>query len=291
MERGAELVEVRDTGASVRAVLAVRRRNGRGPLRFRGRLRRARQHGTAQAGIGWPEPLPRGDRARGRRTRPGRRHGSRGGRAARPALRLPARRAGQLAAARDPAGRPAVAVRAARSAVPASELQSSWTGRAWTHSSVTWRGPRGSGCSTRCRTVPPGAPVPGRDAAHAYSPATGQGMNAAIQDSANLGWSSPSPSAQPATAALLDSYEQERRPVARQFWPSRTWRSGVRRPRPPAVAAARRLAPLAAPPARADGRRHLITPYRAVAARRELPRQPAVGRHRPAARPTGSYMT
>ena len=26
------------------------------------------------------------------------------------------------------------------------------------------------------------------DAAHAYSPATGQGMNAAIQDAANLGW-------------------------------------------------------------------------------------------------------
>ena len=26
------------------------------------------------------------------------------------------------------------------------------------------------------------------EAAHAFSPATGQGMNAAIQDAANLGW-------------------------------------------------------------------------------------------------------
>ncbi len=54
------------------------------------------------------------------------------------------------------------------------------------------------------------------DAAHAYSPATGQGMNAAIQDAANLGWKLAFATAQPASAALLDSYEQERRPVARQ---------------------------------------------------------------------------
>jgi 2-polyprenyl-6-methoxyphenol hydroxylase-like FAD-dependent oxidoreductase len=53
------------------------------------------------------------------------------------------------------------------------------------------------------------------DAAHAYSPATGQGMNAAIQDAANLGWKLAFASAQPAPA-LLDSYEQERRPAARQ---------------------------------------------------------------------------
>ena len=53
------------------------------------------------------------------------------------------------------------------------------------------------------------------DAAHAYSPATGQGMNAAIQDAANLGWKLAFAPAQPAPA-LLDSYEQERRPAARQ---------------------------------------------------------------------------
>lgn len=60
------------------------------------------------------------------------------------------------------------------------------------------------------------------DAAHAYSPATGQGMNAAIQDAANLGWklafapARPDSSGQDDSAVLLDSYDRERRPVARQ---------------------------------------------------------------------------
>jgi 2-polyprenyl-6-methoxyphenol hydroxylase-like FAD-dependent oxidoreductase len=54
------------------------------------------------------------------------------------------------------------------------------------------------------------------DAAHAYSPATGQGMNAAIQDAANLGWKLAFAAARPASAVLLDSYDRERRPVARQ---------------------------------------------------------------------------
>jgi 2-polyprenyl-6-methoxyphenol hydroxylase-like FAD-dependent oxidoreductase len=54
------------------------------------------------------------------------------------------------------------------------------------------------------------------DAAHAYSPATGQGMNAAIQDAANLGWKLAFASSQPSDGALLGSYDCERRPVARQ---------------------------------------------------------------------------
>jgi 2-polyprenyl-6-methoxyphenol hydroxylase-like FAD-dependent oxidoreductase len=60
------------------------------------------------------------------------------------------------------------------------------------------------------------------DAAHAYSPATGQGMNAAIQDAANLGWklafaaARPDGIARPDSAVLLGSYDGERRPVARQ---------------------------------------------------------------------------
>ena len=55
------------------------------------------------------------------------------------------------------------------------------------------------------------------DAAHAYSPATGQGMNAAIQDAANLGWKLAFAAADPSGhALLLDSYEMERRPVARE---------------------------------------------------------------------------
>jgi len=97
------------------------------------------------------------------------------------------------------------------------------------------------------------------DAAHAYSPATGQGMNTAIQDAANLGWKLAFASAQPASATLLDSYEQERRPVARQvlalthlvFWGEA---SAGRLP-----TLLRSLAPLAAPVVPAlMGRRRLI---------------------------------
>ncbi len=54
------------------------------------------------------------------------------------------------------------------------------------------------------------------DAAHAYSPATGQGMNAGIQDAANLGWKLAFAGSAAEPAALLDSYERERRPVARR---------------------------------------------------------------------------
>ena len=54
------------------------------------------------------------------------------------------------------------------------------------------------------------------DAAHAYSPATGQGMNAAIQDAANLGWKLAIAGPQPRCTTLLSSYDRERRPVARQ---------------------------------------------------------------------------
>jgi 2-polyprenyl-6-methoxyphenol hydroxylase-like FAD-dependent oxidoreductase len=55
------------------------------------------------------------------------------------------------------------------------------------------------------------------DAAHAYSPATGQGMNAAIQDAANVAWKLAFAASQPGgSAILLASYDRERRPVARQ---------------------------------------------------------------------------
>ena len=69
------------------------------------------------------------------------------------------------------------------------------------------------------------------DAAHAYSPATGQGMNAALQDAANLGWKLAFASARPGHGPLLDSYDLERRPVARQVLAmTRLDRSG---PKPP----------------------------------------------------------
>ncbi|RKR76465.1 FAD-dependent monooxygenase [Frondihabitans australicus] len=51
------------------------------------------------------------------------------------------------------------------------------------------------------------------DAAHIHSPAGGQGMNTGIQDSHNLGWKLAAV-ANGADEALLDTYEDERRPVA-----------------------------------------------------------------------------
>jgi 2-polyprenyl-6-methoxyphenol hydroxylase-like FAD-dependent oxidoreductase len=57
------------------------------------------------------------------------------------------------------------------------------------------------------------------DAAHAHSPAGGQGMNTGIQDALNLGWKLAYASRVGDAAAkeLLRSYEQERRPVARRI--------------------------------------------------------------------------
>lgn len=59
------------------------------------------------------------------------------------------------------------------------------------------------------------------DAAHTHSPAGGQGMNAGIQDGLNLGWklalASRMAADRPETEALLDSYEVERRAVARRI--------------------------------------------------------------------------
>ena len=54
------------------------------------------------------------------------------------------------------------------------------------------------------------------DAAHAFSPATGQGMNTGVQDALNLGWKLALASTATERDALLDSYERERRPVGRR---------------------------------------------------------------------------
>lgn len=53
------------------------------------------------------------------------------------------------------------------------------------------------------------------DAAHTHSPAGGQGMNTGIQDAINLGWKLANACGSADPEKLLDSYEQERRPVAR----------------------------------------------------------------------------
>ncbi|MET0765934.1 MAG: FAD-dependent monooxygenase [Blastococcus sp.] len=54
------------------------------------------------------------------------------------------------------------------------------------------------------------------DAAHASSPAGGQGMNTGIQDATNLGWKLAFAGTSSDLDGLLDSYHDERRPLAHQ---------------------------------------------------------------------------
>ena len=55
------------------------------------------------------------------------------------------------------------------------------------------------------------------DAAHIHSPAGGQGMNTGLQDAYNLAWKLALVAQGRAAPALLDSYEQERVPVAQRL--------------------------------------------------------------------------
>lgn len=56
------------------------------------------------------------------------------------------------------------------------------------------------------------------DAAHTQPPTGGQGMNVGMQDAANLGWKLGAALRDPSRAAsLLDSYEEERRPVGQSL--------------------------------------------------------------------------
>jgi 2-polyprenyl-6-methoxyphenol hydroxylase-like FAD-dependent oxidoreductase len=55
------------------------------------------------------------------------------------------------------------------------------------------------------------------DAAHIHSPVGAQGMNTGLQDAYNLGWKLALVAGGRAAAALLDSYEAERIPVARRL--------------------------------------------------------------------------
>ncbi|MFF4318182.1 FAD-dependent oxidoreductase [Streptomyces sp. NPDC001568] len=52
------------------------------------------------------------------------------------------------------------------------------------------------------------------DAAHVHSPAGGQGLNTSVQDAYNLGWKLGAVLSGGAPEALLDTYEEERLPVA-----------------------------------------------------------------------------
>jgi 2-polyprenyl-6-methoxyphenol hydroxylase-like FAD-dependent oxidoreductase len=53
------------------------------------------------------------------------------------------------------------------------------------------------------------------DAAHVHSPVGGQGMNTGIQDAFNLGWKLALAARDQAAPGLLDTYETERHPIAR----------------------------------------------------------------------------
>ena len=55
------------------------------------------------------------------------------------------------------------------------------------------------------------------DAAHVHSPAGGQGMNTGLQDAYNLGWKLSLVLRRQAGAALLNSYHEERNPVAERL--------------------------------------------------------------------------
>ncbi|MFF5520934.1 FAD-dependent oxidoreductase [Streptomyces coeruleorubidus] len=52
------------------------------------------------------------------------------------------------------------------------------------------------------------------DAAHVHSPAGGQGLNTSVQDAYNLGWKLGAVLTGGAPASLLDTYEEERLPIA-----------------------------------------------------------------------------
>jgi len=85
-------------------------------------------------------------------------------------------------------------------------------------------------------------------------------MNAGIQDAVNLGWKLAFAAAQPGDKRLLDSYDRERRPVAREVMAMTNivfWAEASLGPVPSALRA--RLAPLAAPLVPAViGRRRLV---------------------------------
>ncbi|HET7093081.1 MAG TPA: FAD-dependent monooxygenase, partial [Thermomicrobiales bacterium] len=84
------------------------------------------------------------------------------------------------------------------------------------------------------------------DAAHVHSPVGGQGMNTGIQDAFNLGWKLALAAQSRAAPGLLDSYQAERRPVARRVLFGTNLATRLALARNPAARLARDLlAPLA----------------------------------------------
>jgi 2-polyprenyl-6-methoxyphenol hydroxylase-like FAD-dependent oxidoreductase len=265
VERGTELVEVRDGPQGVRAILRSPAKVEKACFGFVGGCDGPASTVRAQAGIRWPgrpyavevvlaDAELDADLARGRA------HVVAG----RPGL-LFAFPLGEAASWRLLATRPAGAdpppFGQLGPPVPAAELQAlldqaglgaritglAWSARVGLQHRVAERFRHG-------RLYLAG------DAAHAYSPATGQGMNAAIQDAANLGWKLAFAASRPdSSEVLLGSYDRERRPVARQVLAMTHlafWGEAATGPLPSLLRGT--LAPLAAPLAPALLRRRRV---------------------------------
>jgi 2-polyprenyl-6-methoxyphenol hydroxylase-like FAD-dependent oxidoreductase len=67
-----------------------------------------------------------------------------------------------------------------------------------------------------CDTYRKGRAILCGDATHVHSPAGGQGMNACMQDAFNLGWKLSLVIKGLAPESILDTYQQERQPIAEQ---------------------------------------------------------------------------
>jgi 2-polyprenyl-6-methoxyphenol hydroxylase-like FAD-dependent oxidoreductase len=221
VERGTELAGVRDDPEGVRAVLRSGATRTEARFGFVTGCDGASSTVRSQAGIGWPgrpyavdvvlaDAELTGDLSGDSAHVVAGRHGLVF------VFRLGERATWRLLATR-PAGADRVPFGQPGPPVPAAELQAllseAHVGAQITH--LAW--------STRIRVqhrvarqFRRGRLFLAGDAAHTYSPATGQGMNAAIQDAANLGWKLAFAASQPDSVALLDSYDRERRPVAHE---------------------------------------------------------------------------
>ena len=70
------------------------------------------------------------------------------------------------------------------------------------------------------------------DAAHIHYPAGGQGLNTGVQDAVNLGWKLAAVLANRQDQTLLDTYEEERRPVAERVLANTRAQTALTRPDP-----------------------------------------------------------
>src|SRR5215831_15983210 len=264
VERGTELLRVRDGPGGARAVLRSRAKVEEAVFGFVAGCDGPASTVRAQAGIGWPGrayavEVVLADAELDAGLTGGAAQVVAGRRGLLFAFRLGEQAAWRLLATR-PAGTDPLPFGQPGPPVPAAELQAllDEAGLGAQISCLAW--------STRIRLqhrtaerFRHGRLFLAGDAAHAYSPATGQGMNAAIQDAANLGWKLAF-AAGPDDGPLLGSYDRERRPAARQVLAMTHlafWAEAATGPVPSTLRG--RLAPLAAPLVPAlTGRRRLI---------------------------------